>query len=307
MVPLGSLMKLYKERLAQRLPKEGNYKTPIQGLEIHRRDIPSPPKVCFTKPKIILPVQGCKRSLFGSTEVSCREGEMLIASIHLPNTSCLTEIKRGKPAMGMTLELDRALLAQLILDIPAIQTQESFTAGVMVQTVDAEILGAFIRLEAMIDQPDKIPVLSPLIVKEIHYRLLVGPNGGQLQSLYAFGSQTNRVLGVINWLKENYATPVLVDHLSEMAHMASCTFHRRFKEITSLSPLQYQKRLRLHEAQRRMILEDMDVGTACESVGYESLTQFNREYRRLFGEPPRRNVIKWHQEHAADLALALGD
>lgn len=307
MVAIELLINLYKDRLAQRLPSEGSYQTQIQGLEIHRRDAPSPPKVCFTKPKIIVPVQGCKRTSLGASEIYCREGEMMIACIHLPNTSSFSEIKPGAPGMGMTLELDRSLLAQLILDIPADGSQDVLGAGVMVQAVEPEILNAFLRLEALLDQPENISVLAPMIIKEIHYRLLVGPNGGHLRALHAFGSQTNRVLSVINWLKEYYAKPVLVDYLADMAHMASCTFHRRFKAITSLSPLQYQKRLRLHEAQRLMIVERMDVGNACEAVGYESLTQFNREYKRLFGEPPRRNVIKWQQEHLNAAELVLSD
>lgn len=308
MLPLETLMKMYKERLRARTPTEGTHFTGIKGFEIHRTDSPKPPKTCFIKPKIIVLVQGGKRSIVGTEEFVCREGQLLIACVSLPNTSCAIEIKPGKPGMGMTLELDTGLLSQLALEAPQKGTPSvSIGKGIMIQPLECEIVDALLRLEALIDQPEHIPILAPMIIREIHYRLLIGPHGDQLRALYSYGSQRAQILNTVAWLKENFNKPLHIDDLAEMAHMATCTFHRRFKDMTTLSPLQYQKRLRLHEAQRLMIIENVDVNQACEAVGYESLTQFNREYKRFFGEPPRRNVTKWQHEHADNYSLILDD
>lgn len=301
------LMEEYKVRLRKRAPYEGNFSTPISGLDIHRRDAPTTPTRCFVKPEIALLVQGCKNLLVGTEEYFCRENQLLIAGLDLPNTSAIIEVEPGKPTMSMTLELDTALIAQLCLEVPPNSSPDAVNPnGIMIQPLDASILEAFLRLDALLDTPEHISVLAPMIVREIHYRLLVGPDGNQLRALHTFGSQKNQVVRAVSWLNENYSKPLQVEALADMVHMASCTFHRHFKEITSLSPLQYQKRLRLHEAQRLMIMEDLDANSACIAVGYESLPQFTREYKRLFGEPPRRNVTRWQREHEREYSLMIG-
>ncbi len=308
MLPLETLMKMYKDRLRRRTPQEGIYPTPIKGLLVHRRDTPRPAKTCFMTPKIIVLTNACKHSTVGGKDYYCREGELLISSFDLPNTSRIVHDDLSKPVRSMTLDVDKALMAQLTLEIPPQSPFDTaLDSGVMIQTLDPPMLEAFLKLEELIDQPEHVPVLAPLIIKEIYYRLLVGPHGRQLRALHTYGSQKSQILNAITWLKENYAQPLNVENLAATAHMASCTFHRHFKEITTLSPLQYQKRLRLHEAQRLMIVEDMDVNDACGKVGYESLTQFTREYKRFFGEPPRRNVTRWQREHSDDFSLLLAD
>ncbi|MDL2270169.1 AraC family transcriptional regulator [Desulfosarcina sp. OttesenSCG-928-G17] len=148
----------------------------------------------------------------------------------------------------------------------------------------------------LFDQPEKLAVIGPMIVREIHYLLLAGPNGHRLRLFHTLGSQSHQIARAISWLKENLATAVPIESLAEKVNMAPSTFHRYFKEITSLSPLQYQKRIRLHEAQRLMLAKDMNAGSASAAVGYESLSQFNREYKRLFGEPPRRDIKRLQDE-----------
>jgi AraC-like DNA-binding protein len=308
MLPLNMLMEMYKEKLRKRLPREGSYPTTIKGLEIHRRDRPTPPKTCFIKPKIIVIVQACKHAIVGSQDYYCREGNLLLASVNLPNTSSIIEIEPGKPGMSMTLEVDKSLLAQLTLELPPQSPFDTtLESGIMIQPVDPPMLEAFLKLDELIDQPEHIAVLAPLIIKEIHYRLLAGPHGRQLRAFHTYGTQKSQIMTAISWLNENFSRPLNVESLAAMVHMASCTFHRHFKDVTTLTPLQYQKRLRLHEAQRLMIIDNVDVSNACDSVGYESLPQFTREYKRFFGEPPRRNVTRWQREHVAELSLLLDD
>jgi transcriptional regulator GlxA family with amidase domain len=150
----------------------------------------------------------------------------------------------------------------------------------------------------LLDTPERIPVLAPMIVKEIHYLLLTGPNGSHLRSFYALGSQNNQITCAIAWLKQNLTASILVEELAEQVGMAPSTFHRRFKEITGMSPVQFQKRMRLHEAQRLMLTDNLDALSASISVGYENISHFTREYKRLFGDPPRKNIMLLRNNHS---------
>jgi transcriptional regulator GlxA family with amidase domain len=174
----------------------------------------------------------------------------------------------------------------------------------MTQPMDAEMLDALLRLVAVLDRPDEAPVLGPMIVKEIHFRLLLGPNGSHLRSLHSYGTQKSHVALAVGWLRMNFKEPFRVEELAEKVHMSPSTFHRHFKEITSLSPVQFQKRLRLHEAQRLMLAEDFGIAEVCDAVGYENVAQFTREYKRLFGEPPRRDVMRWKR---MELSFAVAE
>lgn len=161
-----------------------------------------------------------------------------------------------------------------------------------VAEVDPDVLDAFLRLAELNEKPEQIPVLAPMIIREIHYRLLIGPQGERLRMVNTLGTQSNQIAKSITWLRDNYREPLQVDKLARKLNMATSTFHKHFRQVTSLSPLQYQKRLRLYEAQRLMLSENEDAAVAALAVGYESPTQFNREYKRLFGEPPHRHVSR---------------
>lgn len=301
-------MNKLKSRLANRLTKEGSFPTLIEGVAIHRRNAPTLPKECFASPEIMVLVQGCKRSVFGAKDYFCGEGELLISGLDLPNTSSIINVEPGKPALSMTIELNKSLIAQLALEMmsSAAMVKQTYI-GLMVQPLELEMLDAFLRLEALLNAPEQIPILAPMVIKEMHFRLLIGPHGGALRALHTFGTQKNQVVRAVTWIRDNYIQPMNVDALAEMVHMATGTFHRQFKAITSLSPLQFQKRLRLQEAHRLLITEDLDISSACEIVGYESVTQFNREYRRLFGEPPRRNVTRWKNANSEEQPLARAE
>lgn len=290
------------------LPEPGSYATAIEGVDVHRRDTATMPENCLYLPRIVKIVQGRKRSVVGDEEYFYGENDIFVAGVDMPNTSNIFEASPKKPCMSISIDLDRNLIAQLAMEMPdAAPIDDDAANGLLVQPVDAEMLDAFIRLAKLLEQPERIPILAPMIIREIHYRVLIGPGGEKLRSLYTYGSQKNQIARAISWVKDNFKERFTIEELAGRVHMATSTFHRRFKETTTVSPLQFQKRLRLHEAQRLMIIDDLDANSACEAVGYESLTQFNREYKRLFGEPPRRNITRWQRENANAPALMPGD
>ena len=290
---------LLKERLARRLPAEGSFATPISGVDLHRRDIVSVPTNCLYTTTIIMVVQGKKRCLVGKDEFVYGENHLFIAGVDMPNTSNILEASPQKPYLAMTVELDRNLMTQLAMEMPAPVPDADASTGLLVQPVSAEILDAFLRLEALFDEPESIHVLAPMIRKELHFRVLTGPGGDRLRLFYTYGSQKNQIARAIVWLRENFRESLAIEDMAEQVYMAPSTFHHRFKEVTGVSPLQFQKRLRLHEAQQLMLLDNLDATSASERVGYESLSQFTREYKRHFGEPPRRDVARWQREHPA--------
>lgn len=160
----------------------------------------------------------------------------------------------------------------------------------VVARAGAELLEAFVRLVDLLDAPGRISVFAPMILREIHYHLLSGSQGGCLRFFSSTGTQAGQVARAVSWLRENFARPFHIEELARQTNMAPSTFHRHFRQVTGMSPLQFQKRLRLYEAERLMLVEGKDASSAAIEVGYESVSQFNREYKRQFGAPPRRDV-----------------
>ncbi|MDL2283530.1 AraC family transcriptional regulator [Oxalobacter sp. OttesenSCG-928-P03] len=244
-------------------------------------------------PTISVLLQGRKRTVVGNRSYDYGEGQSLVNSLDLPSTNYVYDASQEKPFLVMALAVNKQLATQLAAEIPPpARSLPETEKNVSIASVDADVLDAFLRLLELLDKPEQVPVLAPMIIREIHYRMLIGPQGGFLRQVNTLGSQSNQISQAITWLKDNYREPLQVDELAKKVNMATSTFHRHFKEVTTLSPLQYQKRLRLYEAQRLMLVENEYAANACLAVGYESPTQFNREYKRLFGEPPSRNVSK---------------
>lgn len=281
-----------REILLELLPEAGRFPTPIEGFALHRYDHPDTAKPHFYNPILIVAVQGKKWVRIGIKDISFGEHTCFIAGVNMPVTSCLVEATPQMPYLSMSLDLDRHLMAALAAKTPQPSEYNPDTAlGAAVQALSPELLDAFLRMLELLDQPEQAKALGALIYQEIHYRLLTTPFGHQLRLLNTVGSQTNKIDQAITWLRENYREILQVDKLAETLNMAPSTLYKHFKEVTSLSPLQYQKRLRLDEAQRLMLVEHYDVIQAALAVGYESANQFSREYKRLFGEPPRKNVV----------------
>lgn len=275
------------------LPEAGRLQTPIEGFALHRYDQADTAKPHFYNPILIVAVQGKKWVRIGVKDLSFGESSCFIAGVNMPVTSCLLEANPESPYLSLSLDLDRSLMAALAVKIPQPSEYNAATAvGAAVQELSPELLDAFLRMLELIDKPEQAKVLGALIYQEIHYRLLTTPFGHQLRLLNTVGAQNNKIDQAILWLRENYHETLQVDKLAAKLNMASSTLYKYFKAVTTLSPLQYQKRLRLDEAQRLMLVENCDVIQAASMVGYESVNQFGREYKRLFGEPPRKNVTK---------------
>ncbi len=288
---LARTINLLKEKLLRWMPGTGDYPTAIEGLAIHRRDEANQPENCFYKPLVAVIVQGFKRSIIGSREYRYGENHCLVSGVDMPSVNYVTAASPEQPFLAVSLDLDRYLTTQLAAEIPPSSRLGNCSyKGMAVADVDPDVLDAFLRLAELLEKPEQIPVLAPMIIREIHYRLLIGPQGERLRVVNTLGTQSNQIAKTITWLRDNFKEPLQVDDLARKVNMATSTFHRHFREVTTLSPLQFQKRLRLYEAQRLMLAENEDAVIAALAVGYESPTQFNREYKRLFGEPPHRHV-----------------
>jgi len=221
----------------------------------------------------------------------------MVTGVDMPGANVFCEASPDSPSTTITIDLDKNLISQLALEIPHQSSDAgAVVRGIHVQPLNADLLDAFLRLAELFSAPERLAVLGPMIVREIHYLLLTGPDGHRLRSFHTVGSQANRVAQAISWLKQNLTTAVQIEALAEKVNMAPSTFYRHFKQVTTLSPLQFQKRLRLHEAQRLMLMQNMNASSASILVGYENLSQFNREYKRLFGDPPRRDVERLREK-----------
>lgn len=271
--------------------------TAVPALSLRRWEEPTEQTSYMHEPSLCLVAQGAKRVILGEELYTYDADNYLIASVDLPIVAQVTEASPEKPYLGLMLKLDPRMISQLMVDsnLPLPRTQQT-SRGMAVSKVTARMLGAFQRLLDLIDVPEDIPILAPLIQKEILYRLLVGDQGPRLRQMGAAGTQSHQLSQAIDWLKKNYTESLRVDDLAAHASMSTSTFHRHFRELTSMSPLQFQKRIRLHEARRMMFADHMDATSAAFHVGYESNTQFNREYSRVFGAPPLRDIKSLRQQ-----------
>ncbi|PWB67450.1 MAG: AraC family transcriptional regulator [Deltaproteobacteria bacterium] len=266
--------------------------TPIPDLAFFRREAPTPPGICRVEPSVVLVVQGAKRMLVGDDAYAYDSERFLIASLDIPASSEVVRASPDRPCLGLVLKLDLRMLAELVAQAHLPPPKDrSVARGMALGTVTPTLLESFKRLTDLLDEPDAIEVLAPLVRREIHYRLLTSDQAGRLRQLASVGSQSHFVARAIEWLKANYASPLRVEELAERVHMSTSSLHHHFRELTAMSPLQYQKWLRLSEARRLMLNEGFDAASAAFEVGYESPSQFSREYARLFGAPPKRYVV----------------
>ena len=292
-IHLPELNDSLKEKLLKWLPEQSRLETPIPGLALTRHDENTSAIRCFYTPMIALVVQGFKRSMIGDHEANYGELHCVTVGIDMPGVFHITDASPQAPFLSLSVKLDRRIITQLITEVPSIVTaQEGEVTPIVVDEAGKDLLQVFSRLVELLDTPSRIPVLAPMIIREIHYYLLCGSQGKCLRLFNTNGTQANQIAQAISWLRDNYTSPLRMEELARYVNMAPSTFNRHFKEVTSLSPLQFQKRLRLYEAERLMLLEGKDAGTAALMVGYESGSQFNREYKRQFGAPPRKDIAK---------------
>ena len=278
-------------KIAARMGFTENQATEIPSLTLHRRTAPTAPCSATYEPGVTVIVQGKKRVDLGRTTFTYGESRYLLTSLDLPVVSQVTEASEEVPCLAMSLKLEMPLIREL-LSREEIQVAEAPADSPAMATgrVTVEFLGACCRLMDLLDTPQDIPFLSGLIQREIIYRILRGPEGARLRAIATLGDQSHRTAKAIGWIKANYAKPLLVEDLAHIAGMGLSTLHHHFRALTAMSPLQYQKQLRLQAARGRMLVDGLDAASAAFEVGYESASQFNREYSRLFGQPPMRDI-----------------
>ena len=270
---------------------EENRATAIPGLSLHRRIAPTAPCSMTYEPGVTVIAQGRKRVDLGGTTFMYGDGQYLLTSVDLPIVSQIVEASEETPCLAMSLKLEMPVIREL-LSREEMQVAESPSDSPAMATGEAtvEFLNACCRLMDLLNSPQDIPILSELIQREIIYRILRGPEGTRLRAIATLGDQSHRTAKAIAWIKVNYAKPLRVEDLAQIAGMGLSTLHHHFRALTAMSPLQYQKQIRLQAARGRMLVDGLDAASAAFEVGYESASQFNREYSRLFGQPPKRDI-----------------
>ncbi|OAI58697.1 AraC family transcriptional regulator [Ralstonia solanacearum] len=281
--------------LAQAIGKfaqsEGDHATAIPALTLHRRKAPTEPLHCIYGLGLGVVAQGGKQVTLGEKVVDYGPGQSMLTTIDLPVLAHVTHASLREPFLGMMLTLDARSIVQIASEMELPQPGKDCSCQpVTIERLDAALADALIRLVKLLDEPALAPRLAPLIQQEITVRLLTGPHGSQLRHLVTAGSPSQQIAKAVAWLKQNFAQPLHVDDLAARARMSPSTFRQHFRTITGMSPLQFQKQLRLQEARQLMLNQNLDAGHAGGLVGYESASQFNREYSRLFGAPPQRDI-----------------
>ncbi len=284
------------ESIARWTEKGQQHTTAVPGLSLFRLEEPTEPMTGMYEPSFCMVAQGAKRVMLGDEAYLYDAHHYLITSVHLPTVVQVTEASREKPYLGLRLKFDLREISQLMADsnLPSPRTQQS-SRGMATSEVTLPLVTAVQRLIDLLDEEQDIPILAPIIQREIIYRLLVGDQGERLRQIAAAGSQSQQIARAIEWLKGNFTERLSIDNLAAHARMSTSTFHHHFRTMTALSPLQFQKQLRLQEARRLMLAERLDAATAAFQVGYESPSQFSREYNRQFGAPPLRDITKLRQ------------
>ena len=268
----------------------GVHPTAIAQLEFIRDDAST--TVCsIYEPAIAIIVQGKKKILLGEETYHYGIAQYLVVSVELPIRGFIVEATPDKPYLGLLIKLSPLQLYDIITQVPPrTDAKESSCRGLFIRDVDLPLIDCALRLTQLLETPQDISFLAPMIIREIYYRLLTGEQGEAIRQIATSGSNMQRIANVIELIKTDFTQSLRIETLAEHANMSASSFHRHFKAVTSMSPLQYQKQLRLLEARRLMLAEDTDATHAAYEVGYESPSQFSREYSRMFGAPPIKDI-----------------
>ncbi|HVH33528.1 MAG TPA: AraC family transcriptional regulator [Tahibacter sp.] len=277
-------------RIARLVPGDGVHQSAIEALGLIQASAPSQPCAAVYQPSLCVVVQGSKQARLGDEVFVYDALNYLVVSVTLPVIGQILTATPAQPYLCLRINLDLRMLGELVLQVPPAAPRPSDRALFLART-ELPLLDALLRLVRLLDTPQEIPVIAPLILREISYRALGGDLGYRLRDLVVADGGGQRIGRAIDLLKTRYAETLRIDELADAAHLSVSALHHRFKAVTSLSPLQFQKSLRLHEARRLMLSEGLEAAVAAHRVGYESASQFSREYRRLFGAPPRREIV----------------
>ena len=284
---LNPLLNAVSRYLDQHADQTGIAHTPVAGLTTIRSLAPTGLQHAISRPLVCLVLQGTKEVTIGTETLEFNAGDSLLITADVPTVSQVTRASRTAPYLSLVMDLDLAIVSELALQMG----EGSGGDGLPVRSAptDAEVADAALRLMRLLDRPEAVPVLHGQLVRELHYWLLAGRHGAAIRRLGWPDGHVERVTRAVAAIRAGYAGPLRVDELASIAGMSSSSFRHYFREVTSLSPLQFQKQLRLIEARRMMLSEGATASTAAFAVGYESVSQFTREYGRMFGQPPARD------------------
>lgn len=270
---------------------DGVHETAIRELTLFRLSKPSEPTPVFYEPAVCVIAQGRKRVLLGDEAYVYDPAHWLLVAADLPLAGEVIQASSRAPYLSLRVDLDMAIVNELAAEVSQLGPPPGPAGRALaVGPIAPPLLDAFVRLVGLLGTPFDRVVLAPLVMREIIYRLLIGEQGARLRQIAAGDAHAQRIVRALRWLKDHLTEPIRIEKLAREARMSPSAFHQHFKCVTAMSPLQYQKSLRLHEARRLMLGEGLDAAEASFRVGYESPSQFSREYRRLFGAPPRRDV-----------------
>jgi AraC-like DNA-binding protein len=266
----------------------GVAQTPIPGLTVLYETAPTALQYAINRPLVALVLQGSKHVIMGSRTFDFGAGESLLIAAEVPTVSQITKASLAAPYLALVVELDLAVIETLVVEMGG----APFVAGapVRIDPTETEVADAALRLMRLIDRPASMPVLQSSLTRELHFWLLAGRHGGAIRALGIADSHAQRIARAVAVIRENFAQPLAIGRLAQVAGMSVSSFHEHFRATTSLSPLQFQKQYRLIEARRLMLAEGQTISNAAYAVGYESVPQFTREYGRVFGAPPARDI-----------------
>ena len=296
--------------VGERAEVEGINDTSIAGLQIFRTDHPTSVRSTVYEPALCVIAQGSKTVQLGDKEIVYGPLSYMISAVELPVVGAVVDATPNAPYLAVKLSLDQQEVSEMVMELgdalPPLDQQRECPAascGLCVAPLDTGILQAMTRLVALLSSPTDARILAPLVRRELLYRALMGEMGWRLRDFVASDTQAHRISKVIAVLKDRFAEPLRVRELADDVNMSESTLFHTFKQVTRMSPVQFQKKLRLHEARRLMLFEGLEAATASYRVGYESPSHFSREYRRMFGAPPRADVSKLRGEQAMASAM----
>lgn len=285
-------MSLLASAIERNLERDGMVPSAIPRVTLIRVSEPTVPMPVLYRPALCIVAQGRKQVILGDGIYHYGIGEGLVVSVDLPVMGQVTEASATEPYLCLQLDLDPAMIGEMMLEVGLRAPEERAGMGLCVSELPSPLLDAAARLVGLLERPQDIPFLAPLIEREILYRFLQTEQSARLRQIATADSRLTAVNRAISWLKEHFAEPFTIDSVARAACLSPSALHHAFKAVTAMSPLQYQKQLRLQEARRLMLGQGMDAASAGFEVGYESPSQFSREYARQFGAPPLRDILR---------------
>jgi AraC-like DNA-binding protein len=290
--------------LVARHARPGAPTTVLAGVRATISRVPTEAIHCVSEPSLGVVVQGAKRTVVGDRVFEYGEGDFVVVSTDLPIASRIVRASAERPYLACGLNLDPATIASLLLEAPGADDQAATPCSMGVQAAPLELQEAMVRLLRLLDQPRDAPVLRPLIEREILWRLLRGPQGGRVRQIGLADSRLAQVSHAIRHIRQHFSEALSVEELAALATMSTSSFHRHFRAVTAMTPIQFQKQIRLQEARSRLLADADDVAAVGFAVGYDSASQFSREYSRMFGAPPGRDAARLRQVAPLERALA---